>query len=93
MKKRLLCLSDLFPAFLYDECPLSPAEVIHSPCRGRANAPETFTRILSFIIMKSVNYPHAKRVRRPKGLKAISQITRKRIISLAFAIRTATYER
>ena len=59
MKKRLLCLSDLFPAFLYDECPLSPAEVIHSPCRGRANAPETFTRILSFIIMKSVNYPHA----------------------------------
>lgn len=38
MKKRLLCLSDLFPAFLYDECPLSPAEVIHSPCRGRENA-------------------------------------------------------
>ena len=51
MKKRLLCLSDLFPAFLYDECPLS--------LQGRANAPETFTRILSFIIMKSVNYPHA----------------------------------
>ena len=68
MKKRLLCLSDLFPAFLYDECPLSLQR------QGKR-----IIKIFPF---------HAAFC-----LTRISQITRKRIISLAFAIRTATYER
>ena len=50
---------------------------MHRSARIRANAPEISTRIPFFIVMKSDNYPHAKRVRRPKGLKAISQISQK----------------